>query len=235
MFQKKIRGNVEEKKITMNIDDSEIMSTSFEEPVRTGKLQLSIGSASTDKKTLQGYIDQASNMATVLDTGNMPVKYDVQANQYVLSDVTQNEIEIAIGVIGLIIALGMMALLIKYKKLGVLGIISYIGFISLLIIIVKYANVVIAIEGVFGLAVTFILNYILLNQLLTKTNETKAVYKDFFMKIIPIIILVIAFSFIQWTPISSFGMTMFWGIALIALYNSIITNTMLKIETRKEK
>ena len=62
-----------EKKITMNIDDSEIMSTNFEEPIRTGKLQLSIGAASTDQKTLQGYIDQAGSMATVLDIGNMPL------------------------------------------------------------------------------------------------------------------------------------------------------------------
>ena len=37
-----------EKKITMKIDDQEIMSTSFDEPITTGKIQLSVGSASTD-------------------------------------------------------------------------------------------------------------------------------------------------------------------------------------------
>ena len=39
---------IAEKKITMKLDDEEIMSTSFDEPVRTGKLQLSFGAASTD-------------------------------------------------------------------------------------------------------------------------------------------------------------------------------------------
>ena len=59
-------------------------------------------------------------------------------------------------------------------------------------------------------------------------------YKEFFIKIIPIIILVITFCFIKWTPISSFGMVMFWGIALIAAYNSIVTNSLLKIKEGRE-
>ena len=48
-----------ENKVTMKIDDEEIMSSSFDEPLKTGKLQLSVGSSSTDEKTLQGYTDQA--------------------------------------------------------------------------------------------------------------------------------------------------------------------------------
>ena len=46
----------------------------------------------TDTKTIQGYIAQAQSMATVLDSGNMPVKYSVDENQYVLSDITKNDI-----------------------------------------------------------------------------------------------------------------------------------------------
>lgn len=224
-----------EKKITMNIDDSEIMSTSFEEPVRTGKLQLSIGSAATDNDTLQGYMEQASSMATVLDTGNIPVKYDLEENQYILSDITDYEIAIGIYVILALIVVALIVLMIRYKKLGALGVISYIGFVSLFMIILRYTNVTISIEGIFGIVIAFLLNYILVNQLLAKSKERVAVYKNFFIKIIPIIIMVITFCFISWTPISSFGMTMFWGIALMALYNSIVTNGLLKIETGKEK
>ena len=69
-----------EKKITMKIDDEEIMSTSFDETLKTGKIQLSIGKATTDSKTLQGYVSQASNIAVVLDSGKMPIKYDVDEN-----------------------------------------------------------------------------------------------------------------------------------------------------------
>ena len=36
-----------------------------------------------------------------------------------------------------------------------------------------------------------------------------------------------------WEPVSSFGMVMFWGIALIAAYNISVTNALLKIATSK--
>ncbi len=224
-----------EKKVTMNIDDEEIMSTSFEEPVRTGKLQLSIGSASNDKDTLQGYIDQASSMATVLGTGNIPVKYDVNSNQYILSDITENEMELAIYIVLAVVVIGLMVWIVRYKAFGALGAIGYIGFVSLYMIIVRYTNVVIALEGFFGMVVVFVLNYILVNKLLAQKEDRKEVYKNFFIKIIPIVIMVITFCFIRWTPISSFGMAMFWGIVLMVFYNIAVTNSLLKIETRKEK
>lgn len=225
----------EEKTISMKIDDEEIMSTSFEEPVRTGKLQLSIGKASTDKETLQGYINQASSMATVLTTGNIPVKYDLNENQYIISDMTDTSLAIIIYAILAVIVIGFIVFMIRYKKMGILGTISCVGFISLLMIIVRYTNVVISLEGIFGMIVAIFLNYILVNKLLVNKNDIKNGYKDFFIKIVPVIIMTITFCFINWTPISSFGMVMFWGIALSAIYNAIVTNCLLKIETRKEK
>lgn len=223
-----------EKKITMKIDGEEIMSTSFDEPIKTGKMQLSIGSSTTDTDTLQGYIEQASSMATVLDTGNIPVKYDLDKNQYVLSDMmTSNVIQLTIYIVLAIVVIGLIVFLLKYKKLGALGVISYIGLISFFMLVIRYANVVLSIEGFFGIVVVLILNYILVYQLLAKKNQ-KEVYKEFFVKIFPVIILVITFCFVNWIPISSFGMVMFWGIVLIAVYNGLVTNNLLKIETGKE-
>ncbi len=224
-----------EKKISMKIDDEEIMSTSFETPVKTGKLQLSIGKASKDNETLQGYVTQASNMATVLDTGNIPVKYDLKENQYILSDITETPVEVAIYIVLAIIVVALIAFILKYKAIGVLGIISYIGFIAVFTIVIRYTNVVLSLEGILGILVTLVLNYVLVSKLLEKAEERKEAYKNFFIKIVPIMIMVVTFCFINWIPISSFGMTMFWGIVLIAIYNSIITNSLLKIGTRKEK
>lgn len=223
----------EEKKITMKIDNETIMSTSFEEPIKIGKLQLSVGSSETDADTLQGYVDQASNMATVLDTGNMPVKYELGENQYVLSDITTNDTEIAVYVVLAIIVLGIILLFIRYKVVGTLGIISYIGFISLFMLLVRYTNVVLSLEGILGILIVFVLDYRLINKLL-KHNKIES-YQEFFTQIIPIMILAITFCFIRWVPISSFGMVMFWGIVLIAIYNSIVTNYLLKINAGKEK
>ncbi len=223
----------EEKTVTMKIDDETIMSTSFEEPIKIGKLQLSVGSSATDADTLQGYVDQASNMATVLDTGDMPVKYELVENQYVLSDITTNDTEIAVYVVLAIIVLGIILLFIRYKVVGTLGIISYIGFISLFMLLVRYTNVVLSLEGILGILIVFVLDYRLINKLL-KHNKLES-YQEFFTQIIPIMIVAITFCFIRWVPISSFGMVMFWGIVLIAIYNSIVTNYLLKINAGKEK
>lgn len=234
-----------EKTITMKIDDEEIMTTSFDEPLRTGKLQLSIGNGTTDIDTLNDYINQASNMAVVLDSGNMPVKYEIDTNEYIKSDITQNDLQIVEYILIGIVVIALIVLIIRYGTLGVLGTISYIGFTSILLLVIRYANVVLSIEGIFGIAIVLILNYIFVNKFLRKLKESKKdlskqevikankeTYKEFFIKIIPIIIMIVTFCFVQWVPISSFGMVMIWGIALIAAYNVIITNNLLKLKAK---
>lgn len=235
----------EQKEITMLIDDDEIMTTSFDETLETGKLQLSIGSATTDQKTLQNYINQASSMAVVLDNGNIPVVYTVDENQYIISDITQNELNIVLYVMVGLVAIALIVLIIRYKTNGLALAISYVGLASIFLLLIRYANVVLSIEGIFGIAMVLILNYIFSNKLLAKLKKEKDVeketvnkqlketYKEFFIRIIPICIAVITFCFITWEPISSFGMIMFWGIALIAVYNSIVTNLFLKIKAGK--
>lgn len=232
-----------EKTITMKIDDEEIMTTGFDETLKTGKLQLSIGSATTDTDTLQGYIDRASSMATVLKVGKIPVVYDLEENQYILSDITNNELKIVKYAIIGVALIALIVLIIRYKILGVIGTISYIGLASLIMLVIRYANVVLSIEGIFGIAIVLILNYIFINKLLFKLKNsdeeitvqnikktTKETYKDFFIRITPVIIMTITFCFIEWIPISSFGMVMFWGILLIAIYNVVITNNLLEIK-----
>ena len=239
--------NTTEKTITMKIDGEEIMTTSFDEPIRTGRLQLSIGYSTTDTDTLNGYINQASNMAVVLDTGNMPVRYEVDTNEFIESDITQNELQIASYVMLGIVGLALIVLIIRYKLLGLLGAFSYVGLMSILLLVIRYANVVLSMEGIFGIAIVLILNYIFVNKFLNKLKDKrqdlskeevikahKETYKEFFIRIIPVIIMVIAFSFVQWTPISSFGMVMIWGIALIAAYNVIFTNNLLKLKAKKD-
>lgn len=230
------------KEITMKVDDNEIMTTSFEEPITTGKIQLSVGSATTDTKTLQGYISQAQNMATVLDSGNLPIKYEIEKNQYILSDINEEQIRniaVAIAVLGVI---GIIVLIIKYKSKGLLAGISFIGLSAIYLLLVRYANVVISVESIFGIAIILILNFIFTFMLLDKIennlkeNKENAVnkatvetYKKFFDRIIPICIMVVAFCFIKWIPISSFGMISFWGLLMIAVYNVVITRYLLKV------
>ena len=234
-----------EKTITMRIDGEEIMTQSFDEPIENGRMQLSIGQATTDQETFQENISQASTIATVLDSGNMPIQYAIDENQFIYSDITENEIQIGMYVILAIALIALIVMVIRYKMLGLFGAISYIGLVSVFLLAIRYANVVLSMEGILGIVIIMILNYIFVNKFLSKlkgknkkldkttvqiaNNET---YKEFFIKIVPICITVITFCFINFIPISSFGMTMFWGIALIAGYNVVITNNLLKLKAK---
>lgn len=230
------------KEITMKVDDNEIMTTHFEEPITTGKIQLSVGSATTDTKTLQGYISQAQNMATVLDSGNLPIKYEIEKNQYILSDINEEQIRNIAVAIAVLVVIGIIVLIIKYKSKGLLAGISFIGLSAIYLLLVRYANVVISVESIFGIAIILILNFIFTFMLLDKIENnlkenkenvvnkaTVETYKKFFIRIIPICIMVVAFCFIKWIPISSFGMISFWGLLVIAVYNVVITRYLLKV------
>ena len=234
------------KEITLNIDDQEIMTTSFDEPIKNGRLQLSMGSATTDADTLQDNITQTSAIASVLDSGNLPIQYDIESNEYILSDITNTHIAYLALAVGIVLLIGFIVLIVRYKVNGLLSAIAFIGLISLYLLVIRYTNVSVSIQGIVGIIVTIILNYIFINKILStikKSEDSKKLatvkegikesYKEFFMKLIPICISVIVFCFISWTTISSFGMVMFWGIALIALYNYLITATMLKVRAEK--
>ena len=235
-----------EKKVTMKIDDEEIMSTSFDEAITTGKIQLSVGSATTDSTALQNYAQQAQSIATVLDTGKLPIKYDLEKNQYILSEITTQDLIKAEIVIAVIAVIGIIVLIIKHKMNGLLAGIAYIGLAAIYMLIVRYTNVTISIESITGIVTILALNYIFTQMLLEKIERldkeqvenvvqkaTLETYKSFFIKIIPICVMAIVFCFIKWVPISSFGMIAFWGITLITIYNAIITRYLLKIKAER--
>lgn len=234
------------KEITMKIDDEEIMTTSFDEPIENGRLQLSIGSATTDTDTLQENINSASTMASVLDSGKLPIQYDIETNEYILSDITSTQIEYVVLAVGIVLLIGFIIFIIRYKLNGFLSSIAFIGLVSIYLLVIRYTNVSISIQGIVGIIVTIILNYIFINKVLSKIKKSeddkklenvkqgiKDSYKEFFIRIIPICISIIVLCFANWSTISSFGMVMFWGIALIAIYNYLITATMLKVKAGK--
>lgn len=231
-----------EKKITMKIDNEEIMTTSFDETLTTGKIQLSVGQATTDASTLEDYVAQAQSVATVLDTGNLPLTYNIEKNQYVLSEITEQQLGYIAITLAVISVIGIVVLIVKYKLNGLLAGIAYVGLAALYTLLIRYTNVVISIESIFGIATTLILDYIftilMLNNINKKENTVNKsmanTYKQFFNRIMPICIIAVAFCFVKWIPISSFGMITFWGLVTIAAYNAIITRYLLKVKVESK-
>lgn len=229
-----------EKTITMKLDDEDMMTTSFEEPITDGKMNLTVGQASTDTETLNENLNQARNMSALLSNKNLPLKYELDGNIYVASPVKDTITNTVISCVECVMLVTALILIIKYKSKGFLATLAYIGFTALLLIIIRYWNVVISTEGVAALIAVLILNFILSNKILEKINKEKdnkkielkqvinSSIKDFTLKVIPLLIIAIVFTFINLASASSFGMVMFWGLALIEIYNLLITKNLLK-------
>lgn len=235
----------QEKTITMKIDDEDIMKTSFEEPIKDGKMYLTVGSETTEKDTLNSNLEQARSMSAVLSNKDMPLTYSQVGNVYIESPDKDNITAIMVVTIAIIMVLTLIVFVIKYKLNGLLATCSAIGVVSLLLLIVRYTNVVLSTEGVIGIFAVLILNIIMLQKMLAglkNTKENKKVepkqiinkaIKDITLKVIPLFIMSIIFAYVAWTSTSSFGMVMFYGLTIIVLYNLLITKNLLNNEDKK--
>lgn len=238
-------GKDTSKKITLKIDDSTLLNTSFDSEITTGTIQMSIGSSSTDSSTIQGYVKEASNITVLLNNGELPLTYNIKDNRYVISDITANMFYIPVIVISIIFVIGLIFLIIKYRKNGALSSIAFVGYVATLLLVLRYANVVLTMEGIVAIVISAILNYIftmyllnILKQKETKTfAETLNTFKQALLKtlliLVPVVIVAITLCFAGWLPIYSFGMVMFWGLLLIVLYNLVITRTLI-LDTNKK-
>lgn len=222
---------VKQPQITMKIDENEMVTTSFDEPVTTGALQLSLSSASTDTETIQTGIDSGVTISTILNNGPLPMEYEISANQYIYSEITEEMLFTFSIAITILAVIGIAVLVVKYKMSALLAGISYIGFVAIYLLIIRYANIIITLEGIAGILLMLLINYLLIQKMLAKADSVEA-YKEMFMQLIPVMIVIIVFSFINWTNIASFGMTMFWGLLLTVPYNLAVTNTLIKKEDK---
>jgi len=224
-----------QKEVTLKIDDTEIMTTYFDETVTNGILQMSIGSSSKNMSELQQYITQANSIAVILNAGKMPIAYTMQRNEYVSVDMKQN-IQIATIVLAGISLFAYIVVIIRYRAKGLKVAISFIGMAAIFLLIVRYVNIYIAIESIVAFIILIIVNTYL-NWLILKNSEENKIlpsilnaYKKSAKITIPLLIITVILCFIRWTPISSIGMLLFWGLISTVITNFAITLPMLNNE-----
>lgn len=224
-------GKTTTKKIKMTLDGSTIISTYFQEEISTGIIQLSMGT-STNTSEIQSNIQSASNMAVLLNTDPMPLKYTMETNRFVYSDITAETLKIVI--IGLCIVALIMAIcmVIKFKKNGLMGVIADIGFTAVLLLAVRYGNVEISLAGIFAIAVAVVIEYII--TMLILNEYSKKCEKEVLIKnikhlmgriaicLVPFVVMAVTFALISWEEIASIGMILFWAIIIMIIYNALI-------------
>ena len=220
----------EQKQVTLYISGSAVTTTSFDEPVETGNIDLRTAQPTTDSDALQNSITSAQTISALLNNGVLPIKYNVKENQYVKTDINAETVKKVIIAVAVIVAILLVYMIKKHKTRGILATISYIGFVSLYTILLRLFNVTIALEGIAGGIIILVLNYLVNMKLLEVNGDKKEYYKsylDIIMKLIPIFVISIIFVFIPVTTLASIGMTLFWGIVLMLAYNVTLTKNIV--------
>ena len=209
---------------------------STDEEISNGVLPLTLGTSS-NSETVTQYLNQASNIAILLNSGEIPVEYTVDQNRYITSDLTLEDAFIPAIVVLTILVIAFLFLIIKYRKLGLFAVISFIGYVAVLLLAVRYFNIMVTIEEIAGILIVSVLNYMVLVYLLhilKKTNKNVAEYREAFNKalismlivLVPTLIIGIILCFATWLPAYSFGTVIFWGIFIMAIYNSFVTRVL---------
>ena len=233
--------NQEEQVETKKIAVLTIAGTEYDvDKIEKNKVTVKIGGETSNNTSINNNMAKAAELAMLINSGRYPIEYELESNRLVYSDITKTELlYFALAMLAIIFII-LVVLSIKYKTAGLLSSIACIGFISILSLLLRYTNVLISIEGIGAIILIIAINLKLNQTILSKIQKmnmvdeaTNSIYKDMFLKLVPIMIISIVFCFSGWTNLSSFGMVMFWGLVLIAVYNITVTKALLKLRENK--
>ena len=226
---------------TKKVAKLSIAGTDYDvDKIEKNKIRVKMGSQTSNTTTVNNSMSKAAELSMLINSGKYPIDYEVQNNRFVHSDITNEQLLYFAGAVAVILLVLFVILTIKYKSKGFLASVSCVGFIALLSLLLRYTNVIISIEGIGAIILIILIDLKLSQMILNKTKILDIVneavtssYKELFLKLVPIMIISIVFCFSGWTNLSSFGMIMFWGFVLIAVYNIIVTKTLLKLSENK--
>lgn len=229
-----------EKQVTMQVENQDLFSSAFEQPITDGIMSITLGTATTNEEFSE-YIEQANTIATMIGAGETSVEYTLNENFAVSPIINRDILKNVVIITAMVIAIALIFWIIKYKLNGLYGAISYIGAISITYILLKYTNVFISLETIVAMYALLIANYVFITTLLKRISNKQEVEKAFTETIleklniiVPISIISVVFTFMGWLPVFSMGMTLFWGIVTIMLENYLFTKNLLINEDTKE-
>lgn len=182
---------------------------------------------SSDEEEIQTAAEEANKAAILLNSGTPKILYDFNTEE-VETNITPEMIIAFVGAIGLVFIIAYICMVIIFKARGFIATYFQIGFLATLLLILRLTSATITIEGIAGIVIAMILeyvfSYIVLNNM---KSEEVGMYKksnlEFFLDTIPMYVIAIVFTFANKININSFGVTLFWGIITIYVYNFIFS------------
>lgn len=218
----------ETKSLELYLNGELVTEINPEESIMNEMLYIQIG-AGSDDATLEQYRLIANETAAILNSGVLPITY-TETDYIQNANITTQAINICMYVALGILVFMIIILIIRLKTKGLLASVLQIGYIALLLLTLRYTNVKITIEGIGGILIASILNYIYLHIAFKNINLNfvKDVTAKFALKLIPVYIIAVILSFNSIANIYSLGMTLVWGIIVMYLYNLSLTQIALK-------
>lgn len=233
-----------EKKVTLSIEGTEMMSTYFGEEITTGELTISLGSG-TDQETLQTYVDQGRFYAMLLNHEDMPLSYIVDASEEVTGNISLEEIYLLIGILITIFFLLVVYLIYRYKIDGILAGISMVAWLSILLLVLRYTKTQISLNAIAGIVVLMLVDTYLITKMLNSIkkdtdyeNIHKATLRTYLANkeiIIVTIVIGVIFTFMKLIGAYSFGMIIFYGVISIIIANLVFLRSMLLAKYSERK
>lgn len=214
----------ESKTVWVILNDAFMGSTVLPNIVYDNKIMLTFG-ISNDTKEIQEAIEAAEKEAILLNSGTTPLVYDY-SSEVKETNIDSRTIAIYLIAIGTVFVIAYIYLVIKFKAKGFISVYFQVGFLAMLLLILRLTNVILTMEGMAGIVISMVLEYIFTYIVLnTMEKEEEGMYKKanltFFLNTLPIYVVAVIFTFAARANINSFGMTLFWGIIIIYIYNFI--------------
>lgn len=216
------------KYVSIAIDGTTIMSTYFGEEMAGGILQIPIGQQRTQYEEFVTDYESARLIANILNSGMLPVVYELETDNFVASELNLQNIKIVVAILLILI---LVIFTIKFKKNGILAAILGTGYIALLLIVFRYTNVVLTVNSLLAFGIIVFMNFLFMKLLLKKMKEQEAkqsyaqTMRKFYLMSIPVMVIAIVFTLSKYVVINSVGMVLFWGMIFMAIYHVLITRT----------
>ena len=216
------------REVSIVFDGQEYRSTYFGDTISDGTLNVAMGSGQ-DNSSIENYVLVANELKAILNSGVLPIQYEISENT-ISPRITTENIKVVAYIVLTIFAISLVYFVIKLKLRGILAAVLQIGYVAILLLILRYTNVVISLEGIVGILVGIIINYMFIYFAFKNIEDdyVKGTMAKFAVRLIPIYIIAIVFTFNRLTNIASLGMTIVWGLIILYLYNLIFTQVIVK-------
>ena len=216
-----------ESKLKVMFDTDQVASVSYDDILLTGStLRITTGSNVTNTSTLQSQMNMNTVVAKLASIGKMPVVYKLTAEEFITP--SQNVDYVVYGIYAFIVICVICAIIfiLKYKINAIFMLLSFIANIAATSLIIKLTKVSISINILPAITAFFILNIVLIKNILQnikEENNISKVFKNGFLKTLDLfvitLIIFIVFAFTNMAVLNSLGLLLFWG-----WLNTIISN-----------